>query len=289
MIISEAIDFATEILRKSKIENPRHEAQILLIYVANFHKTSDTNLENSLDNNLFYTLEYILAHPEKELNSYIAKEFTKIINQRSKRKPLAYIVKEKEFYGRNFTVTPDVLIPRPETETLVDIAINLAKNKNCQRILEIGTGSGAIAVTLSAELPSTQIFASDISDKALKIAMINSAKYEKIKFIKSDLLDNISGKFDLIIANLPYVDRNWQAEKNSPEILYEPEIALFADDDGTKLIKKLIKQAPKNIAEKGFLILEMDPEQMNQVSDFANKNGFHETFRQHYALVLEKQ
>ena len=172
-----------------------------------------------------------------------------------------------DFYGRDFFITKDVLIPRPETEQLIDAVLNLAGKpylpgvKPSKRvlsenptILDIGTGSGCIAVTLSLELPEAKIFASDISEKALKIAKKNAAFYgTPISFIISHLLEKVKFTPDLIVANLPYVDKNWDwVDRKALSI--EPDIALYAEDGGLKLIKELV-----DTAESRYLILEADP------------------------------
>lgn len=199
--------------------------------------------------------------------------------------PIAYKNGYQDFYGRNFIVTPDVLIPRPETEQLIDVVLNLAgksylpgvkptKNKlpKAPKILDIGTGSGCIAITLKLELPDAKVYASDISEKAIKVAQKNAQNQDvHIPFIISHLLDNVKFKPDLIVANLPYVDKNWDwLDKDS--LNYEPKIALYAKDHGLALIKKLIDQSSNICVER--LILEADPCQHKDIVKYAKGKGY---------------
>ena len=202
------------------------------------------------------------------------------------------------FYGRDFIVTPDVLIPRPETEMMVDAMLNLAGKaylpgvkpaprvlpKN-PRILDVGTGSGCVAISLALELPEASVTACDISGTALKIAQKNAkALNTKVHFIQSDLLNNVSGNFDVIVANLPYVDENWDwIDKDA--LAREPAIALYAEDGGLALIKELINQASKRKVK--YLILEADPCQHEKVIEYAIKNNYSLLETRGFILVFQ--
>ncbi len=199
--------------------------------------------------------------------------------------PLAYQKGYADFYGRNFIVTPDVLIPRPETEQIIDQILILAgkpylpgvKPTKCKLpqkpvILDVGTGSGCIAVTIKKELDNADVYASDVSVDALDIAKKNAKKHEtSINFLKSDLLEKIQITPDILIANLPYVDPEWSwLDKESLD--FEPSLALYAGDHGLELIKELIRQAKdKNIE---YIILESDPCQHKTLIDFAKKHKY---------------
>mgnify|MGYP001419279789 CR=1 FL=1 len=197
--------------------------------------------------------------------------------------PIAYIIGHREFYGRNFIVTTNVLIPRPETEQLIEYVLRLDPEQ--PQILDVGTGSGAIAITLDLELQAAQIVASDISSAALKIATRNAKNLESnVHFAQSDLLNDVSGQFDLIVANLPYVDRTWQV---SPEIKTEPELALFADDHGLELIKRLIVQAAQHLVKNGTLLLELDTRQIAATIEFSKKHGYHVSETGPFLLALQ--
>lgn len=203
------------------------------------------------------------------------------------------------FYGRDFIITPDVLIPRPETEMIVDAVLNLAGRaylpgvkpgpkilSNNPQILDVGTGSGCIAITLALELPEASITASDISESALAVAQQNAeALNTKINFTQSDLLDNISTDYDLIVANLPYVDKNWDwIDKDT--LAREPAIALYAKDGGLAIIKKLVNQASKRKIK--YLILEADPCQHKQIIECASNNHYFLQETRGFVLVLKQ-
>lgn len=223
---------------------------------------------------------WVLAHPEEQLESTKIAALKSLIAKRLKRIPMAYLLGHQEFYGYTFTVTPDVLIPRPETEALIETA----KKIPAQTILDVGTGSGAIAITLALQT-SAKVTASDISSQALNVARKNATTLgTTITFVKSNLLNKISGRFDMIVANLPYVDHSWE---RSPETNAEPALALFAEHDGLELIHKLIVQAPEHLAPKGHLLLEADPRQHEAIKVMAQKNGFNLIATDRFAIVLQ--
>ena len=188
-----------------------------------------------------------------------------------------------DFYGRDFIINEDVLIPRPETEQIIDAVLNLAgkphlpgvkpepnKLPKNPTILDVGTGSGCIAITLKKEFKEATIYASDISEKALKVASKNTDKHSvHIPLIISHLLDKVKFTPDVIVANLPYVDKNWDwIDKES--LKNEPDIALYADDHGLKLIKELISTIKPGTK---FIILEADPCQHQEIINYAKKTG----------------
>ncbi len=219
--------------------------------------------------------EFLIAHPEWQSEKKQEKQIEDLLQRRNRGEPLAYILGFKEFYGRRFKVSPDVLIPRPETENLIDVAISLRPKK----ILDIGTGSGCIAITLALELPESVVTGVDISDKALNIAKNNSLTLQTdVNFMKSDLLDSIKDyDYDLIVANLPYVDKEWDWIDES--LKYEPNDALFASDGGLELIKRLICESrdyfkKSNITDEKYLLLEADPCQHKKIAKFAKNHGF---------------
>ena len=208
---------------------------------------------------------YLVAHSADELPSHDSIDHQ--VSRRAAGEPLAYILGFREFYGRRFFVTPDVLIPRPETEDIIELAKNIAP----ERILDVGTGSGCIAVTLALELLNTLVDAIDISDDALRIAQKNAAHHNaKIAFHKSNLLNDFRPEPNtLIIANLPYVDASWDWLEHRT-LDYEPGLALYAEQGGLALIYKLIDQYPANAAG---LILEADPCQHQNIINYAEKHG----------------
>lgn len=222
---------------------------------------------------------WLLANLNDPITNVMVLEL--LLQMRIERIPIAYIIGHKEFYGRDFLVSPDVLIPRPDTEALIDEAKKLGPKK----ILDVGTGSGCIAITLALEIPNAEVSATDISQHALDIAKKNSEYLQaKVDFYKSDLLDSVTSKYDLIVANLPYVDNTWEV---SPETKHEPGLALFAQNTGLELIKKLIDNAPEYLTKDGYLILEADPRQFKQIKEYAKQNNFKTIKTVGFALTLK--
>ena len=233
-------------LKAAKKQVDRLDAELILAYVLRVPRT------------------FLHAHPDYEINEEEQKQADAFLERRAKHEPFAYITGRKEFYGRNFKVTRDTLIPRPETEALIDIIKPLKPHK----ILDVGTGSGCIATTLALELPDSEVEAVDISENALIVARLNAQHLgvNTIDFHQSDLLQN-TGKYDLIVANLPYVDREW--DWLSPELTFEPETALYAENHGLALIKALIRQVANHLEPDGHLVLEADRSQHQDIIDFA--------------------
>lgn len=193
-------------------------------------------------------------------------KFADYIERRNKREPVAYITGYKEFWSMNIKVTPDVLIPRPETEALVEkvlkvIEIKLMTHDSClMTILDLGTGSGCIAAALAKEFPQAQLVVSDISEQALAIAKENLKFAQgRIQLIQSDLFEKITGKFDLIVSNPPYcASKDW--ENLQPEIKnYEPRLALDGGFDGLDFVRKIRQDAPRFLKAEGWLLLENGP------------------------------
>ena len=228
----------------------RLDAELILSYVLSCERT------------------FLHAHPDYKLIDNEQKQADHLLERRANHEPFAYLSGRKEFYGRIFAVTRDTLIPRPETEALID-AVKALKPAT---ILDVGTGSGCIAVTLALELPDSTVEAVDISKGAIDIARKNAERLgANVNFYYSDLLQE-TGKYDLIVANLPYVDRDW--DWLSPELAFEPDSALYADDGGLEYIKQLIEQAKDHLTENGHLVLEADVSQHQKISDYARDFQF---------------
>ncbi len=221
---------------------------------------------------------YLVAHSDEILPDTSA--INAQVARRADGEPLAYILGYREFYGRRFFATPDVLIPRPETETIIDIAKEIKPDK----ILDLGTGSGCIAITLDLELPDTEVFATDISEEALEIARKNALEHgARVDFCQSDLLIDYRPKPDtLIIANLPYVDKNW-IWLDHKTLDNEPSLALYAEQGGLALIYKLINQYPNNAIG---LILEADPSQHDSIIKYAQERGLELRRKDNYILYF---
>lgn len=228
---------------------------------------NDIEIELLLSNIFNQSKEFLYLHREMQLTDEQIKQLSHLVSERKNGVPAAYLIGTKYFYGLNFKVNQNTLIPRPESEWIVDEVLRIiakaqkvSKRKQL-RILDIGTGSGAIAVSIAFNSDPTkvQIFATDISDKALGIAKQNakSAKVN-INFSKADLLTGVKGKFDIIIANLPYVPES-DYKKFYNNLKHEPKLALTDGTDDFILIKKLITQLPSHLNKEATVILEIDP------------------------------
>jgi release factor glutamine methyltransferase len=182
--------------------------------------------------------------------------------RRERREPTAYIVGEKEFWGRSFAVSPAVLVPRPETEFIVEEALHLARagalGSRANRVADIGTGSGCLAVSIACEWPLCQVIATDISTQALDVARTNAIGHgvaERIHFVETSYLDGVAGPFDLVVSNPPYV-RDSDRRALAPEVLREPAAALFAGPDGLRDIAAVLDAAAGSLRAGGWLVME---------------------------------
>lgn len=216
------------------------------------------------------------AHPERRVDPERAGTFEELLHRRLGGEPLAYVTGEREFCSRPFVVTRDVLIPRPETETLAELAMETAGRMRNPRILDLGTGSGCLAVTLSLEVQGCEVFASDVSAAALGVARRNARTHgARVRFVRSDLLGCFAkSSFDMIISNPPYVSEAEYAEL-SPQIRhYEPRAALLGGGDGLACIRKIAAAAGTALREGGFLLLEIGAGQAQSAERIVSENGF---------------
>lgn len=247
---------AEEQLKAAGITTARLDSELILAYALSSSRT------------------FLHAHGDEKLTSQHVRVANIALKRRSERTPLAYITGSKEFFGRLFKVDPLVLIPRPESETIIEMVRSLIashKIPTSSTIADVGTGSGCLAITICLEAPDSHVFASDISDGALKIARSNAAHLKaSVTFVNGYLLEPYE-TLDCIIANLPYVDRSWDV---SPETHEEPDLALYATNEGLQLIYELIQTAPSHQKPGGYLILESDPRQHNRISDYAHVHGY---------------
>ncbi len=227
--------------------------------------TLDTDL--LLSHVLGWNRAMLLAHPERVLTPAEEDAFRSMIRRRAEREPLAYILGRKEFYGLEFEVGPQVLVPRPETELLVELALDYVwEHPAVLRAVDVGTGSGAVAIALATNAPKLQMMACDISTRAISLAQANARKHGvRIFFVVSDLLMPLSGPFNLILANLPYVARNdW--DSLPPEVRrYEPTSALDGGADGLDLYRRFLPQARDRLAPGGLLAVEIGARQADAV------------------------
>ena len=267
MIISEWLKIATKSLKTVNIPSARLDAELILANTLRKNRT------------------YLHAHLDEEIDPRRFDIANARLDLRLDRVPIAYILGYKEFYGRRFTVSPSVLIPRPESEDLISLFLELTASEIAEKVLiDVGTGSGCLGITAKLERSNLSVILSDISKPALNIAEKNAnALNADVHIQQQSLLNGQLKPVDYIFANLPYVDKNWDV---SPELQYEPEIALFAEDEGLKLILQLISQAPRCLTPEGLLFIEADPQQHNRIIDEAVKNGFVKERVLNYILVL---
>jgi release factor glutamine methyltransferase len=246
-------------------ERARRDAEALLLHALR---------ETSPDVNL----AWLIAHEYESLLEPVCADFTARVERRRAGEPIQYITGEAEFYGLSFKVNRDVLIPRPETEHLVENAIELVRGLDRPRILDVGTGSGAIAVALASHLPAAQIVATDQSAAALKVAQANAARNgvaERVCFFEGDLLAAVAGnRFDLIVSNPPYVAEH-DCDSLSVEVRdFEPAQALFAGADGLEIYRRLIPAAFDALHHDRYLALEIGAGQEAAVKALLAGTGF---------------
>ena len=258
MKILETIKLGSKLLRKREICSHILDSEILLSNVLNKSR------------------EKILVNLDQKLNSRNILKFKKYIRRRSKYEPVAYILGEKEFWSKKFIVNKDTLIPRPETELLVEKLVKLFKGKKIS-ILDIGTGSGCIILSLLSNLEKSVGLGVDVSNKAILIANKNAKRHElsnRVKFLNKSFESIFSKKFDLIVSNPPYIER--KKIKNLSEDIkrFEPIMALDGGNDGLDLIKKVIYKSKRILKIKGTLALEIGNEQIKKVSKILVDNNF---------------
>ena len=208
----------------------------------------------------------------EQVSGKITSKLEKLILRRIDREPVSKILGRREFWGRSFSISENVLDPRADTETLIDFVIE----KLVKSVLELGTGSGAIAITLACEWKEVQVTAIDISEDALSQAKLNAENFNvqnKIHFLKSDWFETVRGSFDLIISNPPYIGLVEQDEIAAEVIKYDPQIALFAGRDGLEAYKRIIPNLAKFLNPNGLVVLETGASQSNQVKNMMNAVG----------------
>jgi release factor glutamine methyltransferase len=250
MNLKEALNVASEELMKTGSLDAKLEAEVLLRHVLKIDRAA-----------MFRDLD-------EDITMEDSSNIASLVKRRIKREPLAYITGVKEFYGLPFVVSEDVLIPRQETELLVDTAIVQAKSlgKNEISIVDVGTGSGAIAVSLALNIPTSSIIAVDISEAALAIADNNRRAhglYSRVKLRRGNLLEPIIDKIDILVSNPPYI-RSDKLTSLQEEVLKEPLVALDGGYDGLKLIKRLLFQAVDKMSNPGVILFEIDSDQASE-------------------------
>lgn len=258
MQLKQALAAGVDRLTAEQVPSPRMNAELLLRFVLNCDRA------------------YLFAHPERELTAQEESHYQSALAERSRGVPAQYITGHQEFWGMDLIVTPAVLIPRPETEHVIESALALlaleAPNSSHRegagtaagvspiRIVDVGTGSGAIALALAKELPKAEIHATDISAAALEIARANAARHQldkRIHFHQADLLGNLNPPFDLVVSNPPYVGESEEDQVQLEVRKFEPRSAVFAGATGTEVIARLIPQARPALRPGGWIVLEV--------------------------------
>ena len=263
--VRELLQLAINFLLEKKIATPRLDAELLLAKALAIDRVK---LYCSLD---------------KPVNDEETTLFREMIRRRIAHEPIAYILGTKEFYGLDFSVTPAVLIPRPDTETLVDAALKWLNEKGeNQKVFDLGTGSGAIAITIAVKNKSCFVYASDIKQDALDIAQKNAEHHlvaQRMDFVTGDLFAGCNGPFDLIVSNPPYISIDDKETLALEIVNHEPHVALFAENDGLQVISNLVKEAIKKLAKGGALMVEIGHNQKEKVYNLFKSTGVFEEIR----------
>jgi release factor glutamine methyltransferase len=245
--LKEALDNAIEYLTSRDVGSPRMNAELLLMFVLDCDRA------------------YFFAHPERELTAHEEARYIEVVNERARGVPAQYIVGHQEFWGLDFIVNPSVLIPRPETEHLIETVVELAKSHPPSatpfKMIDVGTGSGAIALALAKEFPSAEIHATDISTDALEVARANAARlrFDAVQFHQSDVLADIArdATFDFVVSNPPYVALTEENKVQDVVKKFEPRVAVFAGTHGLDIIRRLIPQSREALRPGGWLLMEI--------------------------------
>ena len=260
MNIESAIIKGTEILTKYFIPLPYLDSEILMTKAINKDK------------------KYLLINSNKKINEKDLNYFKKLIKERSKGKPIAYIINKKYFWNSEFLVSRDTLIPRPDTEIVVESALNLTKNKTNLNILDIGVGTGCILLSVLKERKSYRGTGIDISKNCLKLTKINAINLNvaaQIKLYKTNIDKFTLGKYDLILSNPPYIESKKIKYLDKDVASFEPKMALDGGIDGLSEISKVIKKSSELIKKNGVFILEIGFDQKNKVINLLKREGFY--------------
>ena len=240
-------------------DSPRLDAEILLCLV------------------LAQERSHLRAWPEKQLTVEQRRHFEALLRQRLSGIPIAYLTGHREFWSREFEVSPDVLIPRPDTELLIELALELMRADTPYKLVDLGTGSGIIGITLAAERPLAEITATDISPKALAIARRNADKHHirNIVFVKGNWFDNLptDAQFNLVISNPPYIAAE-DPHLTQGDVRFEPQNALIAERQGLGAIESIADTARKHLLSPGHLLIEHGYDQQHQVQSIFKKLGY---------------
>jgi len=261
VLLKDALTSAVDRLTSARVGSPRMNAESLLMFTLGCDRA------------------YLFAHPERELAAEEQARYQETLNQRAHGIPAQYITGHQEFWGMDFIVTPAVLIPRPETEHVIETVLQLSKESDdggrasspgsFPRIVDVGTGSGCIALALAKELPQAEIHATDISPAALEIARANASRLQfenRVHFHETDLLQGLDpGAFDFVVSNPPYVGESEEDQVQLEVRKFEPRNAVFAGPKGLEVIERLLPQARAALRPEGWLVMEISGAIANSV------------------------
>jgi release factor glutamine methyltransferase len=268
LLLKDALATALSRLKAANVPSPRLNAETLLMFTLGCDRA------------------YVYAHPERELTTDEHERYDDALTKRARGIPAQYITGHQEFWGLDLIVSPAALIPRPETEHVIETVLPLAKAQTRPRIIDVGTGSGAIAIALAKELPNAEIHAADISESALEVARTNAARHQveaKIVFHHRDLVEGFEASgFDFVVSNPPYVGESEEDEVQLEVRKFEPRNAVFGGPSGVEVIERLIPQAELVLKPGGWLILEMSGTIAAQVRELLSR-------WQHVASVKDLQ
>ena len=260
MDIRQTLNKGIDILRKSKVLNPQLDSEILLCNSINKDK------------------KHIILNPEEVLNLKRLKRFNDLIQRRAKGEPIAYLINKKEFWNDEFFVNNDVLIPRPDTEIIIEQVLKIFSKKSRAQILDIGTGSGCILLSLIKERPNFYGTGIDISKKSINVSKFNTKQLNltnRVKFFHSSIDNFIIGKYDIIVSNPPYIELSNLKYLDKDIVNFEPKLALNGGCDGFSSIRKVINKASILIKRKGKLILEIGFNQRKKVKSLLENKGYY--------------
>jgi release factor glutamine methyltransferase len=257
VLLSDALTSAVNRLTAAHVPSPRMNAELLLMFTLNCDRA------------------YLYAHPERQLGDDEQSLYHQALDRRAQGVPAQYITGHQEFWGMDFIVNPAVLIPRPETEHVIETVLPLARAIKNPQIADVGTGSGCIALVLAKELPQAEIHATDISSDALEIAGANAARHQlenRIHFHQVDLLQGLgSNRFDLVASNPPYVGESEEDQVQLEVRKFEPRHAVFAGPTGLEVIQRLIPQSHDALKPGGWLVIEISGTIVEGVKDLLNR------------------
>jgi release factor glutamine methyltransferase len=261
----EALTQAIATLEHAGIGSAKLDAELLLAHVTGHDRA------------------WLLAHDTDDISDSSITALNSLITQRSQRIPLVHLTHTREFYGLDFEISPDVLTPRVETEAMVDYAIKYAPKRS--RLIDIGTGSGALAIAIATRRPDLKITATDVTSESLSVAHRNAIQHEvDVTFIQSDLWQHVPGMYDTVVTNLPYLQSDADL---MPEVKREPAVALFGGPDGLDIYRKLLASINDHLTPGGFLMTECDPWQHEALTELCHQQNLNTLEDSYFIQVFQ--